>query len=52
MSTRIEIIKSSTATVENSDASYTDVVTSGGTLILPDADIEVKQDFCLWVNGL
>ena len=42
MSTRIEIIKSSTATVENSDASYTDVVTSGGTLILPDSDIEVN----------
>ena len=42
MSTRIEIIKSSTATVENSNASYTDVVTSGGTLILSDADIEVN----------
>ena len=42
MSTRIEIIKSSTATVENSDASYTDTVASGGTLILPDTDIEVN----------
>jgi hypothetical protein len=30
------------ATVENSDATYTDTVASGGTLVLPDTDIEVN----------
>jgi hypothetical protein len=30
------------ATVENSDASYTDTVASGGALVLPDTDIEVN----------
>jgi len=33
------------ATVENSDASYTATVASGGTLVLPDTDFEV------YVNG-
>ena len=33
------------ATVENSDATYTDTVVSGGTLILPDTDIEVNGIF-------
>ena len=30
------------ATVENSDASYTDIVASGGTLVLPDSDVNVN----------
>jgi hypothetical protein len=30
------------ATVENSDATYTDTVASGGALVLPDTDIEVN----------
>jgi hypothetical protein len=30
------------ANVENSDASYTDTVASGGTLVLPNTDIEVN----------
>jgi hypothetical protein len=34
------------ATVENSDASYTDTVASGGTLVLPDTTYDV------YVNGV
>jgi hypothetical protein len=30
------------ATVENSDATYTDTVASGGTLVLPDSDVNVN----------
>ena len=32
------------ATVENSDASYTATVASGGTLVLPDTDFEIYLD--------
>jgi hypothetical protein len=37
-----DVIVAPDATVENSDASYTDTVVSGGTLVLPDSDIEVN----------
>jgi len=32
------------ATVENSDASYTDTVVSGGTLVLPNSDVNVNSN--------
>lgn len=37
-----DVITAPDATVENSNASYTDTVVSGGTLVLPDTDIEVN----------
>jgi hypothetical protein len=37
-----DTITAPNATVENSDATYTDTVASGGALVLPDTDIEVN----------
>ena len=37
-----DVIVAPDADVENSDASYTDTVVSGGTLILPDSDVNVN----------
>jgi hypothetical protein len=37
-----DVIIAPDATVENSNTSYTDTVVSGGTLVLPDSDIEVN----------
>jgi hypothetical protein len=37
-----DVIIAPDATVENSDASYSDTVVSGGTLILPDSDVNVN----------
>jgi hypothetical protein len=37
-----DVIVAPDADVENSDASYSDTVTSGGTLILPDSDVNVN----------
>jgi hypothetical protein len=40
-----DVIVAPNATVENSNTSYLDTVVSGGTLILPDTDIEVNGIF-------
>lgn len=40
-----DVIVAPDATVENSNTSYLDTVVSGGTLILPDTDIEVNGIF-------
>jgi hypothetical protein len=40
-----DVIVAPDATVENSNTSYLDTVVSGGTLILPDTDIEVNSVF-------
>ena len=37
-----DVIVAPDATVENSDASYTDTVVSGGTLVLADSDVNVN----------
>jgi hypothetical protein len=37
-----DVIVAPDATVENSDASYTDTVVSGGLLVLPDSDVNVN----------
>jgi hypothetical protein len=40
-----DVIIAPDATVENSNTSYLDTIVSGGTLILPDTDIEVNSIF-------
>ncbi len=40
-----DVIVAPDATVENSNTSYLDTIVSGGTLILPDTDIEVNSIF-------
>lgn len=39
-----DVIVAPDGDVENSDASYTDTVTSGGTLVLPDSNVNVNSN--------